>query len=113
SLFERLLLLPQQQTQAIYFKGVQYASNSTPVFDEVVSMAESKDVIVYEYLARCHQELGAFELAEEHFHKALQIKPSAELYLHLGNLRKDMGKNKKALLDYQQALALDPDNSLA
>lgn len=112
-LFEKLLTLKQGPTQAIYFQGVQYSQNATPSLTGISSMAGDREKLVYHYLGKCYEGLMDYEQAEIYYTKALSIQPSAGIYLNRGILRNKFNFNKSAIEDFQQALALEPQNSLA
>lgn len=112
-LFEKLLSLPQGTTQAIYFQGVQYSPHATPVLTGVASMAGNKEGMIYHYLGKCYEGLEDYEMAEIFYTKAITSDPSANIYLNRGIMRNNNNLNKSAIKDFQQALVLEPENSLA
>lgn len=60
-------------------------------------------------LARVHQARGAYNLAEFHYMKALELNPnSAVLHAGIGDLHITLGQPLKALDYFRQARALDP-----
>lgn len=112
-LFEKLLELPEGSTQAIYFKGVQYSPHAQPVLTGVESMADDKNLIVYHYLGKCYGGLREYQKAEENYSRAIALGPSAELHVDRGLMRRDGFSRDMAIADFQAALNLQPNNSLA
>lgn len=112
-LFEKLLLMPEGATQAIYFKGVQYSPNAQPVLSGVSSIGEGKDEIIYHYLGKCYEGLNDYEAAEKNYSKAISTNYSPAIYLDRGIMRHKFDRMRDAIADFQQTLALDPQNSLA
>lgn len=112
-LFEELLELPAGNTQAIYFKGVQYSTHSQPILTGVKSMANDRNVIIYHYLGKAYNGLQDYQNAEKNFSKAIVLHPAAELYIDRGLMRRDGFSNDLAIADFQAALRLEPENSLA
>lgn len=112
-LFEQLLELPPGSTQAIYFKGLQYSQHAQPTLTGVKSMADDKDLIIYHYLGKSYYGLEDYGNSEKYFTRAIELDPSAELYVDRGLMRKDGFSVEEAIADLQAAIKLEPDNSLA
>ncbi|SFV85742.1 hypothetical protein MNB_SUP05-SYMBIONT-4-851 [hydrothermal vent metagenome] len=92
-----------------FFLGVFVALSigSYPVFSMPQNQGSSK------ILQRVNQMMTSktFEDREKKLQKIIQHSPSKEAYIHLANLYVGNNKNKKAIVNYQQAVLLDPTNA--
>ena len=58
----------------------------------------------------CYQGLGQFEIAVEHYEKAIQINPSYyKAHYNLGGVLQDLGKLNASIESFEKALSIKPD----
>jgi tetratricopeptide (TPR) repeat protein len=112
--FKHLLEIPEGETQAVYFRGIQYGEKDSDTgFDQLVTMT-TRDADIHNYLGHCYAKLKNPESSIYHFSKALEIDPDQDLsYVNRGLIYLEMGIKDSAKLDFQRALKINPDNSLA
>jgi tetratricopeptide (TPR) repeat protein len=112
--FTYLLELPESETQAIYFRGIQYGEKDSDTgFDQLLTMS-TRDGDIHNYLGHCYGKLKKPDRSVFHFSKALEIDPDQDLcYVNRGLIYLEMGIKDSAKLDFQKALKINPDNSLA
>jgi len=55
---------------------------------------------------------GDYEEAIRHFDRSIKIFPTGQAYLYRGGAKGDFGNQKDALADFNEALALEPDNGV-
>ena len=71
---------------------------------------DSTDIKSYEYISRVYTAIEQFDLAIEYLNKALQIDPTKELYVQLGDLHVMRNHNFRAIPNYLKAYDIDPDD---
>ena len=112
--FNHLLNIPAGETQAIYFKGIGYGDKDADTgFDELLTMAD-REVEIQSSLAQCYTHLNQYDSAVIHASKSIRLEPDEDLYyVNRGLAYMKWGKTDSARDDFQKALKLNPDNSLA
>lgn len=113
-LFEALLNLPEGNTQMVYFKGVKYSEKAEPLLSGVSSLqGNDTEAIIYGYLGRSHDALGNFTEAEQYYSQAIALRPTTDLFIDRGKLRKEQERYEAAMADFKAALQIDAENSMA
>jgi len=112
--FKHLLELPESETQAVYFRGIQYGEKDTDVgFDQLITMS-TREADIHNYLGHCYSKIGKLDLAVSHFSIAIEINPDQDFcYVNRGTIYMDMGRTDSARSDFEMALKINPNNSLA
>ncbi len=112
--FKHILSTPEGETQAIYFRGINFGEEDHQTgFDQMLTMS-TKEADIHNYLAQCYQKLNLFQFSIEHFNKAIQINPNEDnYYVNRGVVFMKMNHIDSAKKDYMKALLINPENSLA
>ena len=107
--FQKLLTMPGGETNTVYFQSDQSGGvtkaftaqdNLTPTFLNYLGLIETK--------------LANYKAAEDHFDSAIKLNPNnADFYLNRGLTKLLGGDSVVAKSDFQQALTLNPESSLA
>ncbi len=109
--FLKLLSLPEGgETNIVYFQTDQSADGVTKIFT-----AQSNLTATYlNYLGLIETRLNNFGKAGEYFTSAIGINPSeSDYFLNRGIASLEEGDSVKAMADFKQTLALNPESSLA
>lgn len=111
---QKLLEIPVDETNIVYFKGVSYGHpDAAPTLGGVISMAE-KNVEIWQYIGKAKTKLKDFTGALEAFDRAIAGAPgSANLYVERGIAYGLSGQPKMAIKDYKAALTIDQNHGLA
>lgn len=92
----------------LYAEALASAKKKDESLAELERLTESKDPAVLASTARLFALLGAFDRCVGALDKAVDIKPAAELYVHRGLCRHEVGDEAGARKDYEAAIAADP-----
>ncbi|MDQ3395162.1 MAG: tetratricopeptide repeat protein [Bacteroidota bacterium] len=110
--FTKLLTLPSQNTQTVYFKGNSYGTDG-PGATSIISMY-SKDADIYNYLGLSKTKLGKVQEAIKDFNKALAINNTdANYFVNRGMAYLSDNQTAMAHDDFKKAIALEPDQAVA
>ena len=97
--------------KAYYHKGPYYYDSAVRYLTESLEHGyEGSDT--HEYLGMALVRSGAPESGIEHFHAALQRRPSGLLYLSVGQLLERLGRLEEAERHFQEAVAGAGDEAL-
>jgi len=109
--FLKLLYLPEGgETNTIYFQTNQSAEGVTKAFTAHHNLKPT----VFNYLGLIETKLNNFTQAEEYFNSAISINASEpDYFINLGISKLQAGDSVKAIADFEQALSLNPESSLA
>lgn len=109
--FLKLLTMPPStETNTVYYSQEKFGSGSTSI---QTAQSGRKDHI-YNYLGQIETHLKRYAIAINWLDSAIALSPtSAPYYVNRGLARIERGDKAGAAEDYEKALALDPDNSLA
>lgn len=112
--FNYLLELPDSETQMIYFRGVKFGEDDKDTgFDQMLTMSTRKTEI-HRFLAQCYTKLDQADSAIFHYTVALRLSPDQDnLFVNRGMVYMDFGMTDSARDDFQHALTINPQNSLA
>lgn len=112
--FNYLLELPESETQAIYFRGVKFGENDKDTgFDQILTMSTRKTDI-HRFLGQCYTKLNQPDSSILHYTVAIQLSPDQDnLHVNRGMVYMEWGKLDSAKHDFQNALEINPQNSLA
>jgi len=106
--FLKLLSSPPGETKSVFFSPS--LEGSSPV-----SSAQSNMVAtILNYLGMVDTRMKNYQRAVHYFDSAVEIEPkNSELYVNRGWSHQEMSDTISATADYQKALALNPEGSLA
>ena len=108
--FLLLLKLPPGETNTVYFSQEKYGTGDTRVF---TAQNGAKDHI-YNYLGLVETKLERFRVAVAWLDSAIKVAPNtASYWINRGKAKEQLLDKAGAAADFEQALALDPENSLA
>lgn len=109
--FLKLLTLPEGgETTTVYFQTDQSADGVTKAFTAHHNLKPT----LLNYLGLIEMKLKNFGRAEEYFNDAILINPKdPDYFLNRGITTLHVGDSAKAIGDFEQALALNPESSLA
>jgi len=112
--FKHILNVPEGETQAIYFRGINYGEKDKNTgFDQLLTMS-TKEADIHNYLGHCFHKLKSYQFSINHFTKAIHFNPDEDnYYVNRGLVYMDMNQFDSAKYDYQTALKINPGNSLA
>jgi len=107
--FLRLLTLPPGETQAVLFNQSPSQSGSI----QVTSVQSDMKPLLFNYLGLVDTKLGNYNEAIHWLDSAIQLQQKeADYYVNRG-IAKEAMKDSTALQDYQRALKLRPDHTVA
>jgi len=107
--FLRLLTLPVGETQAVLFNQRPSASGS----NQVMTVQGSMKPLLYNYLGLVDTKLGHYKEAIQWLDSAIRLEQKeADYYVNRG-IAKEAMKDSTAIQDYQHALKLRPDHTVA
>lgn len=108
--FLLLLKLPPGETNTVYFSQEKYASGTTKAF---TAQSGGKDHI-YNYLGLIETNLERFRIAVAWLDSAIKVSPNtASYWINRAKAKEHLLDHAGAASDFEQALRLEPDNSLA
>ncbi len=82
--------------------------DSVALFTNAISLYPTAQA-AHNNLGMVYYITGDLNAAEEHFNKAVAIRPLASTYANLGSLYRRQGQMQKALTTYQDALRMSPN----
>lgn len=108
--FLNLLTLPKGETNTVYFAQEQFDDSKGKI---LTAQRNTKDHI-YNYLGLIETTIPRYDKAIEWLDSAIKVAPDNPSYwVNRGIARQGKKDNAGAVADYNQALVLDPENSLA
>lgn len=108
--FLLLLKMPQGETNTVYFGQEKYGSGTSKV---MTAQTGGKDHI-YNYLGLIETKLERFHIAIAWLDSAVKLAPgNVNYYVNRGKAKELSHDKPGAIADFEQALKLEPDNSLA
>jgi len=108
--FQKLLTLPPVETNTIYYRQEKHNAGGTKIF---TATNAGKDQI-FNYLGLTEVKMNRFEKGIAWMDSAIHHAPENSSYwINRGTMRFDHKDYKGAEADLQQAIKLEPDNSLA
>jgi tetratricopeptide (TPR) repeat protein len=110
--FLRLLLLPPSgETNAIFFKQSVAVGDRNPMMTMTAQGNQSS--YIYNYLGLTESKLKNFLVAKSYFDSAISVNEWEPDYFVNRGLAKESLNDSTAYLDYERALRLNPDHTLA
>jgi len=109
--FLKLLTMPEGgETNTVYFRTDNSADGVTKAFTAHHNLKPT----ILNYLGLIETKLKNFSKAEEYFNEAIIINPKdPDYFLNRGITKLQTGDSAKAIADFEQTLALNPESSLA
>ncbi len=108
--FLNLLKLPPGETNTVYFSQEKYNDSNAKIF---TAHSAGKDHL-YNYLGLIETKLKRYDKAIEWLDSAIKVSSTnASYYINRGSARLNKNDKNGAIKDFDDALKLDPDNSLA
>jgi tetratricopeptide (TPR) repeat protein len=108
--FQKLLKMPQQETNTVYFSQEKYSDAGGKVF----TYANGGKDYIYNYLGLIETKIKRYDIAIMWLDSALRISPENPGYLiNRGIARLEKKDMQGAKIDFELALKSDPDNALA
>ena len=107
--FLKLLTLPAGETQAVLFNQRPAASGS----NQVMTVQGSMKPLLFNYLGLVDTKLGNYKEAIHWLDSAIQLQQKEADYFVNRGIAKEAMKDSTAALDYQRALKLRPDHTVA
>ncbi len=105
-----LKLPPGAETNTVYYSQEKFGNGATRIS---TAQTGAKDHI-YNYLGQIETQLKRYPIAIHWLDSAILLAPTnAAYHVNRGIARIERGDKAGATADYEQALKLDPDNSLA
>ena len=110
--FLRLLLLPDSgETNAIFYKQAMSVEDKNPMM--TMSTQGNHTSYLYNYLGLTESKLQNFEQAKIYFDSAIKLNSKEPDYFVNRGLARESLNDSTAILDYGQALRLNPNHALA
>ena len=108
--FIKLLSLPPGETTTVFFQQDQFASSATKIF----TTQGSSKAYIFNYLGLTETKLKNYEAAIKALDSAIALNPKdADQFVNRG-WAKEIDQDKDgAITDYQLALTINPEHSLA
>ena len=108
--FLLLLTLPPGETNTVYFSQEKYSDSNGKVF---TAQGTSKDYL-YNYLGLIETKLSRYAIAISWLDSAIKLSPTnASYWINRGTAKLEKMDKTSASADFEEALKLDPENSLA
>ncbi len=108
--FLLLLKMPSGETNTVYFSQEKYGGGTSKVF---TSQTGGRDHI-FNYLGLIETKLERFHIAVAWLDSAVKLSPNnANYYINRGKAKEHLLDQHGAIADFEQALKIEPDNSLA
>ena len=108
--FLLLLTLPPGETNTVYFSQEKYNDSNGKVF---TAQGTSKDYL-YNYLGLIETKLSRYAIAISWLDSAIKLSPTnASYWINRGTAKLEKKDKTSASADFEEALKLDPENSLA
>ena len=108
--FIKLISLPPGETTTVFFQQDQFASSTTRIF----TTQGSSKAYIFNYLGLCETKLKNYEAAINALDSAIALNPTDADQLVNRGLAKENNLDKVgAIADYQLALTINPEHSLA
>jgi tetratricopeptide (TPR) repeat protein len=108
--FKKILSLPTEATNTVFFKQGMSAGDRNPAMS---STNHGHHAVIYNYLGLIDLKLNSPKTALEYFDKAINLDPKeADFYVNRG-LAKEGLADSTAYTDYEVALRLNPNHTLA
>ncbi len=109
--FLKLLYLPEGgETNTVYFQTDQSAGGVTKAFTAHHNLKPT----ILNYLGLIETKLNNYAKAEEYFNSAISINASEpDYFINRGIAKLEAGDSAKAIADFENALSLNPESSLA
>jgi tetratricopeptide (TPR) repeat protein len=109
--FLRLLLLPYGgETNSIFYKQSMSVSDKNPM---MTTTQGSHTSYIFNYLGLAESKLKNFVTAKTYFDSAIRLDSrEADYFVNRGLVKENLG-DSTAVLDYEKALRLNPDHTLA
>ena len=108
--FLRLLTMPPGETQTVYYRQEKHTDGTMKI---LTAPSNSKDQL-YNFLGIIETELKRYPIAIAWLDSAIQLAPkTGNHWVNRGIARMHRGDKSGATADYEQALVLDPQNSVA
>jgi tetratricopeptide (TPR) repeat protein len=110
--FQRLLLLPASgETNAVFFKKSVTVGDRGPMM--TMTSQGNHSSYIYNYMGLTESKLKNFSVAKSYFDSAIRVNEwEADYFVNRG-LAKESLNDSTAFLDYERALRLNPDHTLA
>ena len=108
--FLKLLKLPPSETNTIFFRQDRFGAGT----DKIFTTQSGGKATLFNYLGLIEVKLKKYNKAIEYLDSALRLEPKEPDYLvnrGIANLK--LRDTVAAITDYQRALAIDPNHSLA
>ena len=108
--FLQLLTMPTGETNTVYFSQEKYSDGDAKIF---TAQGSGKDYI-YNYLGLIDIKLKRYDKAIVWLDSAIKLAPgNANYWINRGTARMDNVEKAAAATDFEQALRLEPESSLA
>lgn len=108
--FLKLLTMPSGVTQTVYYSKEKYGGGNSKI---VTGPSNSKDQL-YNFLGLIETQLKRYPVAIAWLDSAIKTVPAnGNYWVNRGIAKLERGNKAGAYADYEQALKLDPENSLA
>jgi tetratricopeptide (TPR) repeat protein len=108
--FVQLLSMPPGETNMVFFSQEKYDPGSSKVF---TAQSGSRDYL-FNYLGVIETKLERYKQAIVWLDSAIKLAPNVSNYwVNRGQAKQQLKNSAGAAADYEQALILDPENSLA
>ncbi len=108
--FTKLLRLPPGETTTVFFQRDAFASSTSKIF----TTQGSNKAYLFNYLGLCELKLRNYKQALTNLDSAVRLNPGdADQFLNRGMVKEKDDDIKGAMEDYQRALSINPEHSLA
>lgn len=108
--FLKLITLPTGETNTVYFSQEKYSDANGKVF---TAQGTGKDYL-YNYLGLIETKLSRYNVAIAWLDSAINLAPgNASYWINRGATKLEKKDKEGAAADFEQALKVDPGNSLA
>ncbi len=108
--FLQLLTMPTGETNTVYFSQEKYKDSEAKIF---TAQGTGKDYI-YNYLGLIEIKIKRYDKAIAWLDSAIKLAPdNGSYWINRGTARMGNVEKAAAAADFEQALKLEPDNSLA
>jgi len=108
--FQKLLILPTGETNAIYFRKDQFSSG----VNQISTSHDYDKAHIFNYLGLTELKLKELYQSSAHFDSAIARSPyNPDYYVNSGLCHEARGNPEEAKTAYQSALRINPDHTLA
>ncbi|MEP6735580.1 MAG: tetratricopeptide repeat protein [Chryseolinea sp.] len=105
----KLLKLPHGETTAVYFRVGATGTGA----NQVTSKASGIEPLIFNYLGLTETKLHNYKQAIQWLDSAIRLQPKEADFLVNRGIAKEAIKDSTAVLDYEKALVINPDQTAA